>query len=70
MSRTRDGGRNASLELEAAVRSHSALVPSVGMVLGSGLGGLADAIEDADRDPLRTASWLARRLRARDIAGG
>jgi purine-nucleoside phosphorylase len=33
--------------LEAAVRARSDLVPEVGIVLGSGLGGLADALEDA-----------------------
>jgi purine-nucleoside phosphorylase len=32
--------------LEAAVRNHSDLVPEVGIVLGSGLGGLADELED------------------------
>ena len=33
--------------LEAAVRARSALVPAVGIVLGSGLGGLAEDLEDA-----------------------
>src|SRR3981081_4199507 len=33
--------------LEAAVRARSDLVPKVGIVLGSGLGGLAEALEDA-----------------------
>jgi len=33
--------------LEAAVRSRSDAVPEVGVVLGSGLGGLADELEDA-----------------------
>ena len=33
--------------LVTAVRTATALVPRVGLVLGSGLGGLADAIEDA-----------------------
>jgi len=33
--------------LEAAVRERTALVPRVGVVLGSGLGGLADDLEDA-----------------------
>jgi purine-nucleoside phosphorylase len=33
--------------LEAAVRARSDLVPQVGIVLGSGLGGLADDLEDA-----------------------
>jgi purine-nucleoside phosphorylase len=33
--------------LQAAVRSRSDLVPKVGIVLGSGLGGLADDLEDA-----------------------
>lgn len=32
--------------LEAAVRRHSGLEPVVGIVLGSGLGGLADALDD------------------------
>jgi len=32
--------------LEAAVRARSDLVPDVGIVLGSGLGGLADVLED------------------------
>ncbi|HSH21685.1 MAG TPA: purine-nucleoside phosphorylase [Candidatus Caenarcaniphilales bacterium] len=34
-------------ELEAAVRAHTDLVPQLGIVLGSGLGGLADAVQDA-----------------------
>lgn len=33
--------------LEAAVRAHSALIPAIGIVLGSGLGSLADDLEDA-----------------------
>jgi purine-nucleoside phosphorylase len=33
--------------LEAAVRRQSSLVPELGIVLGSGLGGLADEIQDA-----------------------
>src|SRR5262245_65839963 len=33
--------------LEAAVRARTALVPEVGIILGSGLGGLADDLEDA-----------------------
>jgi purine-nucleoside phosphorylase len=33
--------------LEAAVRARSDLVPKIGIVLGSGLGGLADDLEDA-----------------------
>ena len=33
--------------LEAAVRARSTLIPEVGIVLGSGLGGLADELEDA-----------------------
>ncbi len=33
--------------LEAAVRARSSLVPTIGIVLGSGLGGLADDLEDA-----------------------
>jgi purine-nucleoside phosphorylase len=34
-------------ELESAVRARAALVPQVGIVLGSGLGSLADALTDA-----------------------
>ncbi len=37
--------------LEAAVRARSDLVPEVGIVLGSGLGGLADELEDATSIP-------------------
>ena len=37
--------------LEAAVRSRSALVPRLALVLGSGLGSLADTIEDPDAIP-------------------
>ena len=33
--------------LEAAVRARSSLVPEIGIVLGSGLGGLADDVQDA-----------------------
>lgn len=33
--------------LEAAVRARSPLVPEIGIVLGSGLGGLADDLDDA-----------------------
>ena len=33
--------------LEAAVRARSSLVPEIGIVLGSGLGGLADELTDA-----------------------
>ena len=33
--------------LEAAVRARTSLVPEIGIVLGSGLGGLADEVEDA-----------------------
>ncbi|MES2210739.1 MAG: purine-nucleoside phosphorylase [Chloroflexota bacterium] len=33
--------------LEAAVRAHSPVVPEIGIVLGSGLGGLADDLDDA-----------------------
>ena len=50
--------------LVAAVRARSDLVPRVGIVLGSGLGGLADAVEDAGCDPVRGAARLARRHRA------
>ena len=37
--------------LEAAVRERSDLVPELGIVLGSGLGGLADDLEDATAIP-------------------
>ena len=37
--------------LEAAVRQRSSLVPELGIVLGSGLGGLADALEDVTAIP-------------------
>jgi purine-nucleoside phosphorylase len=47
-------------ELAAAVRSHSALVPRVGMVLGSGLGDLADSIADAVAIPFaQLPGWPA-----------
>lgn len=38
-------------QLETAVRGRSALVPRVGIVLGSGLGGLADSLTDATAIP-------------------
>jgi purine-nucleoside phosphorylase len=38
--------------LEAAVRARTDLVPAIGIVLGSGLGGFADEIEDATAIPL------------------
>jgi purine-nucleoside phosphorylase len=37
--------------LEAAVRARSDLVPEVGIILGSGLGGLADELQDATPIP-------------------
>jgi len=37
--------------LEAAVRTRSTLVPEIGIVLGSGLGALADDLEDATAIP-------------------
>jgi purine-nucleoside phosphorylase len=37
--------------LERAVRARSTLVPGVGIVLGSGLGGLADELDDATAIP-------------------
>ncbi|TMB71997.1 MAG: purine-nucleoside phosphorylase, partial [Chloroflexi bacterium] len=46
--------------LEAAVRARTDLVPEVGIVLGSGLGGLADDIEDAVAVPFaELPSWPA-----------
>lgn len=38
-------------EASAAIRSHSSLVPSVGVILGTGLGSLADSIEVEARIP-------------------
>jgi purine-nucleoside phosphorylase len=38
-------------ELEATVRSRTALVPGIGIVLGSGLGGLADSLTDVTSIP-------------------
>ena len=47
-------------ELEAHVRSASSLVPRLGMVLGSGLGGLADEIADAVEIPFeQMPGWPA-----------
>jgi purine-nucleoside phosphorylase len=46
--------------LVAAVREHTALVPEVGLVLGSGLGGLADDLEDAVAIPFEALpGWPA-----------
>jgi purine-nucleoside phosphorylase len=46
--------------LEAAVRERSSLVPEVGIVLGSGLGGLADQLEDAVAIPFaEVPGWPA-----------
>jgi purine-nucleoside phosphorylase len=46
--------------LVAAVRSHTAIVPEVGIVLGSGLGGLADDLEDAVAIPFEALpGWPA-----------
>jgi purine-nucleoside phosphorylase len=36
----------------AFVRAHTRYAPKIGLVLGSGLGGLADAVEDADIIPV------------------
>jgi purine-nucleoside phosphorylase len=63
--------------LVAVVRDHSDLVPRVGIVLGSGLGGLADAIEDpvviefADLPgwPMATAPGHAGRLLLGNLEG-
>jgi purine-nucleoside phosphorylase len=47
-------------ELEARVRQESALVPHLGMVLGSGLGKLADEITEAVEIPFETMpGWPA-----------
>ncbi len=47
-------------ELEARVRAESSLVPRLGMVLGSGLGGLADEIVDAVEIPFeQMPGWPA-----------
>ena len=47
-TRIRPADQPARLDaLEAAVRARSALVPEIGIVLGSGLGGLTDDLEDA-----------------------
>jgi len=46
--------------LEAAVRARSPLVPEIGIVLGSGLGGLADNLEDAVAIPFEALpGWPA-----------
>ena len=63
--------------LEAAVRARSDVVPRVGIVLGSGLGGLADELHDpvaiqfADLPgwPAATAPGHAGRLLLGDLAG-
>ena len=51
--------------LEAAVRERTDLVPAVGIVLGSGLGGLADDLEDPVAIPFAELPGLAGRDRAR-----
>jgi purine-nucleoside phosphorylase len=38
-------------EAVSAIREHTSIVPAVGVVLGSGLGGFADALEDAVEIP-------------------
>jgi purine-nucleoside phosphorylase len=46
--------------LEVAVRSSSSLAPRVGLVLGSGLGGLADALSDVTAIPFdQLPGWPA-----------
>jgi purine-nucleoside phosphorylase len=51
------GDQPARLDaLEAVVRARSDLVPEVGIVLGSGLGGLADHLEDAVAVPFAELS--------------
>jgi purine-nucleoside phosphorylase len=67
--------------LEAAVRARTSLVPEVGIVLGSGLGGLADELEDpvaipfaelpgwpAATAPGHAGRLLVGRLGGRDVA--
>ena len=64
--------------LVAAVRARTDLVPEVGIVLGSGLGGLADDLEDAVAIPFAdlpgwpsaTAPGHAGRLLLGTLAGG
>src|SRR6476659_4817628 len=47
-------------ELERAVRAHTDLRPRVGLVLGSGLGGVADAVTDAVAIPFEALpGWPA-----------
>lgn len=46
-------GTPAAREAAAAVRARIAVEPRVGIILGSGLGGIADAIERAVRIPYR-----------------
>jgi purine-nucleoside phosphorylase len=63
--------------LEAAIRARTALVPEVGIVLGSGLGGLADDLADAVAIPFAelpgwpaaTAPGHAGRLLLGELAG-
>jgi purine-nucleoside phosphorylase len=63
--------------LEAAVRARSSLVPTIGIVLGSGLGGVADELEDAVAIsfaelpgwPAATAPGHAGRLLLGNLAG-
>jgi len=64
-------------ELEAAVRQRSPLIPVAGIILGSGLGGFADEIEDATAVPFEelpgwpvaTAPGHAGRLILGTVAG-
>jgi hypothetical protein len=51
--------------LVAAVRATTDLVPEVGIVLGSGLGGLADDLEDTRPDPVLGPTRVARGDRSR-----
>ena len=50
--------------LVEAVQGRTAITPRVGIVLGSGLGGLADELENPVVDPVRRAAGLARGDRA------
>jgi purine-nucleoside phosphorylase len=46
-------GSRAAREAAEAIRARLGITPRVGLILGSGLGGIADTIEDATRLPYR-----------------